>query len=141
MPAKSICAPAVYVRPASGAVIATSGGVFAGGRGTTLRRARASLLCPKLSVTEATTVWSPRTSVALTVAPVPRSPWRSDRQASDAEMSSPAMSVAVPCNVTGSPTKNVAPSGGCTICTLGAGPLATVTRRIGFWPTTEAADL
>ena len=141
VPTNWIGTPAVYARPASGAVIATSGGVSAAGCGVTLTWSRASPVSPRPSVTAAVMVWSPRASVVLTVAPPPRSPWRSERQASEPERSSPAMSVAVPCSVIGSPTKKLAPSDGCRIRTLGAGPVATVRRRIGFRPTSEAADL
>ena len=140
-PAKAIGSPAVSVRPPTGAVMVTNGSVLAGGRGPTVTVTCAVPVKWSRSVTAAESVCRPCANVAVSVAPVPSAPCRSDRHARAEDRSPSTASRAVPWRVTVSPSKKAAPSTGCTIVTAGAGLVGTVSRSAGFCPLAAAAEL
>ena len=74
------------------------------------------------------------------MAPIPSWPWRLEVQAIDAPRSPSTGSLADACKVIGSPTKNVAPSDGCAMPTVGSEPAGTVRTSSGFCPRAAAAE-
>src|SRR5581483_1252781 len=113
----------------------TSGSVLPGGGVSTVIPIWLVALCPNRSVTPAVIVCAPAPrALVVTLAPVPSVPARFERHAMAALRSAPLPSCAVPRSVTGSPTKNVPPFGGCWIVTVGFGGVTTVSSRMGFWP-------
>ena len=133
--------PARTTAASAGAVIATSGSVSAAGGGRTVTVTRSIAWVPALPVTEAVTVWEPTDSGVVSVAPVPSRPWTLDVHVTPAPRSLPSASTAVAWSVIGSPSKNVAPVGGWTMCAIGLGALATVRTSVGFCPLVAAAEL
>ena len=91
--------------PSAGAASVTDGGVLMGGGCMTVTTTCDEADCPRLSVTEAVTVCVPSLSTAVTAAPVPRGPSRSECHAMAlSRLTSSRLATAVACNVTGSPT-------------------------------------